>query len=423
MQARDGESAGAAGSATGVLTPASGAPPRDPAALATPRAPLTFREAFSAPTNGFGALRLGFATLVVLDHSFALGGFASNGMTTWTQGQATWGRLAVLGFFAISGYLITNSGLRGGVVQFLWRRALRILPGFWAAVVVGAFVVGPLAWYFGGGDLGDYFSRGEGSPYSYVRTNLDLVGESTVRDLFRTSTPWGRRVDVGVLNGTLWTLIYEARCYLLVAALMALGLLRKMPWVMPVLALAVLGLELAYAANPAAPAAVAPWLGDPYTFRFAYPFVIGGCIALYADRVPVDRRLALGCAALLAWTLHYGGLTTIGVPAGVYLTLYLAARLPRRLQAVGARNDYSYGVYLYGWMVQQGLAYGGLHQSGYVPYTAVTLVLTAACAWLSWHVVERQALRLKRWGPGRGYVRPPGRWLVTKPPLEASPAP
>ncbi|MDQ1598087.1 MAG: hypothetical protein QOI70_1511, partial [Microbacteriaceae bacterium] len=40
---------------------------------------------------------------------------------------------------------------------------------------------------------------------------------------------------------------------------------------------------------------------------------------------------------------------------------------------------------------------------GYVPWVAVCLIISAALAWLSWHGVEKRALALKDWGPGRGF--------------------
>lgn len=384
-------------------------------APAPTRATGTFAEELRGRANGFGALRLGFALLVVLDHSIALGGYPSLRVQEMTRGQATLGRLAVYGFFAISGYLITKSAYRGTTWRFLWRRALRILPGYWAALVVGAFVVGPVAWLLSGGDIGDFLSRGPDSPYSYLRDNwLLTLNQPTVHGLF-TATPWGVHTGgVGVLSGTLWTLIYEARAYLLVAALMALGLLKRTRLAMPVVAALLLAAEFAYATNPAAPAAIASWLADPFTIRFTYAFAIGGCIAQYADRIPVDRRLAIGSAILFVVSLRYGGLTTVGVPAGVYLTLWLAARMPARLCRIGSRHDFSYGIYLYGFMVQQTLALVGWNEYGYLVYTAVTLVFTVGLAFMSWHLVEKRALALKDWNPKPIWARL-GRWKTWYP--------
>ena len=102
------------------------------------------------------------------------------------------------------------------------------------------------------------------------------------------------------------------------------------------------------------------------------------------------------------FSLRYGGFSTYGTIAAVYFVMYLAAALPKQVQWIGQKNDYSYGVYIYGFLVQQVTAYLGWYQWGYVPYVAIALVLTLGCAWISWHLVEKRAMALKNWGPGRG---------------------
>ena len=72
------------------------------------------------------------------------------------------------------------------------------------------------------------------------------------------------------------------------------------------------------------------------------------------------------------------------------------------MQWIGQKNDYSYGVYLYGWVMQQVLAFLGVASLGYWPFAILSLIAAFGCAWVSWHLVEKQALRLKSWGPGRG---------------------
>ena len=101
-------------------------------------------------------------------------------------------------------------------------------------------------------------------------------------------------------------------------------------------------------------------------------------------------------------TLLVGGFSSIGQVAFVYAILYLAVALPKAVQWIGNTNDYSYGIYIYGFLVQQVLAYLGVHRWGYWPYVVLTLVIAFGCAWLSWHLVEKRALRLKSVGPGKG---------------------
>jgi peptidoglycan/LPS O-acetylase OafA/YrhL len=83
--------------------------------------------------------------------------------------------------------------------------------------------------------------------------------------------------------------------------------------------------------------------------------------------------------------------------------MYLGARLPKQVHWIGARNDYSYGIYIYGFLVQQVIAYLGWYRLGYFPFVGIALVLSFGLAWISWHLVEKRAMALKNWGPGRGW--------------------
>ena len=54
--------------------------------------------------------------------------------------------MAIDGFFALSGFLIFGSYLNSpGTGRFVWRRCLRILPGFWVCLLVMTFLLLRLA--------------------------------------------------------------------------------------------------------------------------------------------------------------------------------------------------------------------------------------------------------------------------------------
>jgi peptidoglycan/LPS O-acetylase OafA/YrhL len=125
-------------------------------------------------------------------------------------------------------------------------------------------------------------------------------------------------------------------------------------------------------------------------------------LAVYSGEIRYDDRLGILAGLVLLFSLRYGGFSTVGTIAGAYFVVYLAARLPRQLRWIGAKNDYSYGVYIYGFLVQQVTAHLGWNQWGYVPYVIITLFVSFGCAWVSWHLVEKRAMRLKNWGPGLG---------------------
>lgn len=361
--------------------------------------------ALAGTNNSLGLLRLILASLVIVDHAFPLGGFGEDPFWELTRGQASLGSIAVAGFFGISGYLIAKSGLSSDAVQFLWRRVLRIFPAYWLVLLVAAFLVGPVLWVFDGNDFLDYFTFGPNGPFYYFTANWSLrIGTYGIHDLLTETTPYGRDIGGSAFNGSLWTLYYEWQCYLIVAALVAFGVLKNARIVVPLLTLFFFVLQLLAITEWASVAEVIPVLADPYLISLGFTFLLGSTLAVYSREVLYDDRLGIFAGLVLALSLRYGGFSTVGTVAGVYFVMYLAARLPKQVQWIGKKNDYSYGVYIYGFLVQQVLAYFGVHTWGLVPYIVIALIISFGCAWLSWHTVEKRAMSLKDWGPGRGVM-------------------
>lgn len=87
----------------------------------------------------------------------------------------------------------------------------------------------------------------------------------------------------------------------------------------------------------------------------------------------------------------------IAGPALAYVCIWLSIHLP--LDRVGARNDLSYGVYIYAFGVQELLAVWGVTHWGYFPYTLLSIAVTLCLATASWTLVEKRALRAKKWTP------------------------
>ncbi|TFB98002.1 MULTISPECIES: acyltransferase [Cryobacterium] len=366
---------------------------------------LTIAEALGGHRNSLGLLRLLLASLVIFDHAFPTGGFGRDPFWELTRGQASLGSIAVGGFFAISGYLIAKSGMSSDILQFMWRRSLRIFPAYWGVLLITAFVVAPVIWVTAGGALGDFFARAPNGPFHYVAGNWTMnIGTYGIYDIFAETTPYGQSVKASVFNGSIWTLIYEWRCYLVIGVCVAFGVLARAKAVVPALTVGFFVLQIINLSNPASLGSIAPFLADTQLVALTFTFLVGSTLAVYSRSVPFDDRLGVLAGLIVIVTLRYGAFNTLGIIAGAYFVLYLAARLPRRLQWIGARNDYSYGVYIYGFLVQQVLAYLGVYRWGYGWFALTALVISLGCAWLSWHGVEKWAMSLKNWGPGKGLV-------------------
>ena len=360
---------------------------------------LTLQEGLRGTDNALGVIRLALASLVIFSHAFYLGGWGGDPTIRWTQGQATIGELAVIGFFIVSGYLITKSGTRIDIIQFMWHRILRIFPAYLTVLVVSAAVVGPAIWLAMGRPYGDYWTRGADGPLSYVVGNAGLeIHQWGIHDIFVSTTPYG-----GAFNGSLWTLAYEWRAYLIIATLVLVGALKRMPSAVVGAAAVTYLAAAAYYFRLGLFGELWPSLASKETITLTLAFLIGGTMAVWSRRILLDGRAAAATAVIAAVTLFTNGWVLLGYPAFAYTLFFVAARLPGWWRRIGSRNDYSYGMYVYGFLVQQITAYLGWYRWGYVPWVVTTIAITAVCAYASWHGVEKHALHLKGKGPGLGY--------------------
>jgi len=284
--------------------------------------------------------------------------------------------------------------------------------------LVTAFVVAPVMTWAERGTL-DGFWSGPRGPLQYVWGNWFVgVRQYGIHELFRNTTPWGRQTGSSVIDGPLWSLVYEIGCYAAAGMLAVTAVLRRARWIVAVAAAALYGfiiVDQVRSLRLDGPPALhhgsvhVPLLGEVFaqwTAYLGFVFLAGALLELYRERVPIHDGLGLACAAVLAGSLCIGGFFLIGLPALAYVLVWIAVRAPRPLRRIGRRTDLSYGIYIYGFVGQQTLASLGANRWGFLPYTALSIMVALTAAYLSWNVVERHALALKDWTPRRGNQRP-----------------
>ncbi|PPH07286.1 acyltransferase [Rathayibacter sp. AY1C1] len=339
----------------------------------------TVGSAFDPRSNSINALRLGLAVLVIVSHSFPLGGYGDDP----GFGGSTLGAWAVGGFFATSGFLITASRLRSrSLVDFLWRRFLRIYPAFLVSLLVVAFVAAPLASLLLG--AGEYSAAGA---VRFVFANAALyIREYGIAGMLG-SVPYP-----GAWNGSLWSLFYEFVSYVVIGLLVSLAPAR---WVRPLVVAGFAGLTLVAAVLATDLVPFPAPLNQTVTL-VGY-FLAGALVHLYRDRLPLTGALTAVAAVLLVLVIATGLYRVLaGLPLA-YLMVAPGARLP--LRRVGATHDVSYGMYIYAFPVQQLLSLAIVGAGADVPlwaYIALSVAATVPLAWASWLLVERPAMRLKR---------------------------
>ena len=334
--------------------------------------------------NNFDLLRLCAALLVFWFHALAFTGRPIPMLFSWVAP----GPLGVYIFFLISGYLISKSwDSDPNAFRFLARRALRIFPGLVVLVLLTTLLLGPALTTL---PLRDYFRHPSFGEYFY---NAVLQPRYALPGVFE------HQAVSQAVNGSLWSLPMEFTLYL---ALMVLGVARAPRWALAGLLVACCWATLQWSVKRD-PLVIFGGMIVQDLVQYSVYFLIGACVARFRlERWLTVTTLCAAMALMLAaepWPTASRIVSWVAFPC-VFLTFGLATSVPGR--ALARVGDYSYGVYIYAFPVQQTVLdlYPILSMTAYVLSSlAITLVLAAA----SWHLVERWALH---WKPRRPRAAP-----------------
>jgi len=349
----------------------------------TSHPPSTDPTGSGSHANNFDFLRLVAALTVIFSHSWliAYGTQRDEPLVRATHNQCPLGLVGVFVFFVISGYLVTESYCRAPrPAGFVLRRLMRIYPALIPNGLICAVILGPIVT---GLPVGSYFAQR--GAWDFLREIAALwPGPLALPDVVFADTTVGNLV-----NGSFWTLRFEVYMYLTV---LVLGLLRGLS-----LSTAVALLAIGIAAIWWDEHHSLMWLGDlrGWLWMVAH-FAAGMVIYFLRGRLVFRWYFALLALAGLVLSSEIGEFITFFALSGGYLTIYAARRYWPQLDYARRVGDLSYGIYIYGWPSEQFVMWlsGGKAAWWQVFLGAVALVLPLA--WLSWHCVEKWALRAVR---------------------------
>jgi peptidoglycan/LPS O-acetylase OafA/YrhL len=369
---------------------------------------------------GFHTLRVGLAISVVIVHSVDV----TTGVEI-LKGPAWVFFEAVLPlFFALSGFLVMASAQRLPVGHFLINRGMRLFPALAVEVVLSAFILGPL---FTSLPWRVYF---DSQAFWLYMGNIFAINHYFLPGVFLDAP------HAGMVNASIWTIPWELFCYAIITGLMVTGFIRRARFLLLA--------GLVFVTLPALLAALlmlaqhvpGPWhlqqpmltfdlyLDPPQYSQFHHsltgklkwliwllcgwnfrimPFFVGGAL-LYAFRyrVPFSWLLGGACLGFLA-------LTAVAVPDSWDGPLFNLALLPvltylavlvgltRMPDLPVYRNgDYSYGIYLYGFPIQQVVTLLHLDMRLWWLNVLVSVPLITLFAMMSWRFIEHPVLRHRK---------------------------
>ena len=328
--------------------------------------------------NNFNLIRMIAASGVLVSHAFPIASGAGTPQPFEELTGYTLGWICVAVFFAISGFLITRSFDRTSRLEnWFSARFMRLVPALLVVTVLTVLFYGPAFTAIAPAD----YAR-DLRTYTYVPRNVTLFALQ-----YGLPGVFAEHPYPDAINGSLWTLMHEVICYFGVFLAGMLGALRSKRFFTAICAL----YFAAYFATAFAP------LSGLLVWKLAalrllsYPFVIGMMLYVWRDHVRLSWLIALALAAAAAFAHDTALFQPLFVLAIAYTTFVLAYRPGGIFRHYNNLGDYSYGMYVYAFPVQQAaIALAGPISPAMNMAIAFPVTLLFAVA--SWYIVEKPSL-------------------------------
>lgn len=336
----------------------------------------TLSECMQRNSNNYDLVRLFLAIAVVFGHAFALSRTDSYKEPVLALLKFNYiGDLAVYGFFLISGLFVTASYIdKASLPRFLIARFFRVFPGLFLCLLISAYVIGPI---FSEWSLWSYLRNPEVS--SYVLSGLSLHHlQWELPGLFAYN-------PMKSVNGSLWSIVGEVFCYFCLSVIGVTGLLKKHKFTFLICAALFLFVYFKY--NKIY------FFSNIAEFKIPFLFFISGSfLAVCKDRFPINFPLLCLMVVICLLTKVIGDTSFrmfFYLTFGYSLLYFGQTKLARNFPV---SNDISYGIYLYGFIVQQTVESLLQLRNPWLNFT-FSIPFVVGLAYMSWWVIERPMIK------------------------------
>ncbi|SFI24222.1 acyltransferase family protein [Halpernia frigidisoli] len=333
--------------------------------------------------NNFDFIRLILASLVIVSHSFQLTK-TKEILAVITNNQVDFGSLAVNCFFALSGYFIFIS-LKNSktITNYIWKRLLRLYP---ALIVLLIFTFIVLIFLYSGENYLVYIKNF----IFYAANCLSLYKVDYYISGIFLSNPYK-----GAINGSLWSLSYEFTMYILLVLLFFIKN-KKFEFILLLFAF-IISLYFSNCKTTFLNKFFSGiYLNSGQIYRLASYFVAGSLLTFLNLKTINTVFIRLFIFGLIIFSLlfnFYTYVSPIFIPIFVLLIGSLDTKIINELTL--KIGDISYGVYIYGFLIQQ-VFMSFIKLNAYY-LLVLSLPVSYILAYLSWHLVEKKMLKHKYW--------------------------
>lgn len=332
--------------------------------------------------NNFQLIRFAAASGVFLSHTFPLGGFGLGGKAQML------GHVSLNVFFVISGFLVCKSYFVRPIKIYLISRFLRIFPALTIAVFISVFVIG-----LGMTSLDPLTYLGQPEIYEYIVKNVLLIFPDipkTLPGVFHDST------YIPTVNAPLWSLPYEVFCYLILALIGFITKAKTKIYTFTLVSSVILTIcYYIYTANIITKTTDFAVLFDKDFYRLLSMFFLGVFIYLFRHKIILSNKYMVVLLIVFCMTILYRPVNIVFFYLTCAYLIFYFAFIPRGyLLKFNLLGDYSYGIYILGYPIQQ--AVESLYpELNLISYFTVSYLVTLLLAILSWHIIEKKSLLIK----------------------------
>lgn len=325
--------------------------------------------------SGFDYVRIILASMIVVWHTVIVSyGIDTQRWLVLGPSRPVWAMILPM-FFALSGFLVSGSLERSRtIVGFLGLRVIRIFPALAVESTIAMAIIGG---FYTSYPLQEYIANSE--LWSYALNMFGIVRYYLPGVFINNPTTQ--------VNAQLWTLPYELYCYILMSVIYIFGLYRsKKLLIFSCLAMQILVIIIIYFRTQI----------DEGTVRgpvLVLAFLYGAYLYRARDQIPYNTLLFFFSAVAMIGFLYLPIINAFSALPAAYVTIYLGLQNPARSPMVSS-GDYSYGIFLYGFPIQQAVSASLPDLRSWWANLFVSAPIITAVAYLSWHYIEKRSLLL-----------------------------
>jgi len=333
--------------------------------------------------NNFNILRLIFSSTVIISHSYPLTN-NKEFFVELTSGQIDLGVLSVNIFFIISGFLIFKSlWYSKSMINYLWKRLLRLFPALFF-MLISTLITVVLISNLGVLKQFDF--------YTYLPKNLSLYKlQGAINNIFENN-PYPKAI-----NGSLWTLHYEFTMYLLIIPLIIFKNINRNIFLAIIFTLFLFSVYASLFDSNLLENVINKFNLNPKQFYRLLSYFIAGILLSLVNIDKIKTNLNISILVTVLLLSIYIGLYEFISPFILPLIIILVGLSFNKYswKFTEKLGDISYGVYIYGFVVQQTL----MNYFSLNPYQLMifALSITYIFAYISWHLIEKRALEYKNY--------------------------